>query len=445
MLTSPAPRTALMITAAHSVTSVTSRAALTTVALMKLDPQAAKDRKERAAKHDRRVEVRREASGNASLSGRELSVADAMASKSYLDAIAAQLRTAGVDGTLDSLRALALTELTQGRDPLTLPTPDPAEPAPGTQARPGAAPDSDVRDSGSPNDGASPSASGASASAPGASASASAPAGPTVPSLRAGTSGSASAAIPRVTAPLPATINLLVPAGTLLGWSTAPGWAGGWGSLDPDDTRDIVRAASQDPRTRWCLTYTGPDGTGVAHACATGQHPWPPPGHPDRPRSAHRPDLPRPSHRPDPPRPSHRPDLPRPPEAGPSADQAAQLADLLRALNAIPRPIAKGICEHRQAEDGYTPSRKLKHLIRARSATCSAPGGGAQAVHCDLDHVVPYPEGATCECNLHPACRRHHRCKQAPGWNVEETEPGVLRWTTPAGRTHTSTPTAYDL
>jgi hypothetical protein len=45
---------------------------------------------------------------------------------------------------------------------------------------------------------------------------------------------------------------------------------------------------------------------------------------------------------------------------------------------------------------------------------------------------------------LGPACR-HHRCKQAPGWGVEETEPGVTRWTTPAGRTHTTTPTTYDL
>ena len=86
---------------------------------MKLDPRAAKERKERAAKHDRRVEVRREASGNASLSGRELPAADAMASKSHLDAVAARLRAAGHAGTLDHLRALALTELTQGRDPLS--------------------------------------------------------------------------------------------------------------------------------------------------------------------------------------------------------------------------------------------------------------------------------------------------------------------------------------
>jgi hypothetical protein len=101
---------------------------------MKLDPQAARDRKERAAR-DRRVEVRREASGNASLAGRELPAADAMASKAHLDAVAARLRRAGIDGTLDHLRALALTELTQGRDPLSSLIPSPGTPdAPGPAA-----------------------------------------------------------------------------------------------------------------------------------------------------------------------------------------------------------------------------------------------------------------------------------------------------------------------
>ncbi len=424
---------------------------------MKLDPQAAKDRKERAATRDRRVEVRREASGNASLSGRELAVADAMASKSHLDAVAARLRAAGHGGTLDHLRALALTELTQGRDPLALLTPAPAGlaggPAPagpgaGTPPNPDAGPDPDAPDPDSPAD-----------DAPGKTAPA-----PNGPAQFSPTPGPRPA--PRATAPFPATINLLVPAGTLLGWSAAPGWAGGWGLLDPDDTRDIVQAASQHPATRWCVTYTGPDGTATAHACAHGQHPWTPPEHthqPDHPDPPHHPDHPHHPHHPSPPErpeppgdgpphdPRHRPQR-RPPgrpepsaSESPDAAQAAQLAGLLRALNAVPRPIAKGSCEHRHAEDRYTPSRTLKHLVRARTATCSAPGCGAQAVHCDLDHVVPYPDGATCECNLHPACRRHHRCKQAPGWNVQETEPGVMRWTTPANRTHTTSPTVYDL
>jgi hypothetical protein len=46
---------------------------------------------------------------------------------------------------------------------------------------------------------------------------------------------------------------------------------------------------------------------------------------------------------------------------------------------------------------------------------------------------------------LGPKCRRHHRAKQAPGWRVEQTEPGIMRWTLPNARTHTTTPTVYDL
>jgi len=61
-------------------------------------------------------------------------------------------------------------------------------------------------------------------------------------------------------APLPATINLIVPAGTLLGWSTAPAQAGAWGLLDAGDTRTIVTAAAAHPATRWCVTLTGPEG-----------------------------------------------------------------------------------------------------------------------------------------------------------------------------------------
>ena len=48
-----------------------------------------------------------------------------------------------------------------------------------------------------------------------------------------------------------------------------------------------------------------------------------------------------------------------------------------------------------------------------------------------------------CECELTPLCRHHHRCKQAEGWWLEQPEPGVLVWHTPAGRTYTTTPTRY--
>jgi hypothetical protein len=42
-----------------------------------------------------------------------------------------------------------------------------------------------------------------------------------------------------------------------------------------------------------------------------------------------------------------------------------------------------------------------------------------------------------------PLCRRHHRAKQAEGWHLEQPEPGVLLWRTPAGRRYGTTPTEY--
>ncbi len=54
----------------------------------RLNPEAVKARKEHAKQHGQRVEARREASGNASLAGRELDTADVLASKAHIDALA---------------------------------------------------------------------------------------------------------------------------------------------------------------------------------------------------------------------------------------------------------------------------------------------------------------------------------------------------------------------
>jgi hypothetical protein len=107
-------------------------------------------------------------------------------------------------------------------------------------------------------------------------------------------------------------------------------------------------------------------------------------------------------------------------------------------------PVIRGPCPHARAEQRYRPGRRLQHLIQARTATCAAPGCGRRAASCDLDHTSPHHHGGrTCECNLAPLCRHHHRCKQAEGWRLEQPEPGVLVWHTPAGRTYTTTPTQY--
>jgi hypothetical protein len=362
---------------------------------LKLAPEAVRARKELARQLGQRVEARREESGNASLAGRELDTADVIASKAYIDAVAARLRDSGLGGTLASLRALVLVDLTQGRDPLNRLSPQPA-PAP-ADPRPADGP------SGAPS-GHRPESAAGPDDAPELGES----------SPRGGTPR------PSDPAPMPALINLLVPAGTLFGWGTAPAQAAGWGLLDADETRALVRAASQHPRTRWCLTLTAPDGTAIAHACANGRHLWKPPD-------------------------TASPQTGRIRDGTPAPEQAAQLTDLLHRMKLTFEPIARDTCDHRHAEDRYVPSRKLKHLLRARAQTCTAPACNAQALYCDIDHTTPYPDGPTCECNTNPKCRRHHRTKQAPGWKAEQPAPGTSTWTTPSGRTHITTPTAYDL
>jgi hypothetical protein len=351
---------------------------------MKLNPEAVRARKERTRRDAQRVEARRELSGNASLSAREMATADAMACKSHIDAVALELRAGGAPGTLGALRVLALTDLAQGRNPLDRLGPQATPPAP-VSADPPADPDT------WPGWGSDP--------------------GDDLEDLDRDDPGEPERAAP---VPTPALINLIVPAGTLLGWSSAPGEAGTWGLLDRDETRSMAGAAAQHSQTRWCVTLTAPDGTALAPGCARGQHP----------------DL------------LSQLGEDEPGDAGPAPP--ARLAALLRRLSPIFTTIAKDGCDHACAEEHYTPSRKLRHLVRARNATCDAPGCDAPAVNADLDHTIPWPDGPTCQGNLAPRCRTHHRAKQAPDWKVEQLRPGVSRWTMPSGRTHVTRPTKYD-
>jgi hypothetical protein len=425
---------------------------------MKLDPEATKTRKEKTKRVAQRVQVQLERSGNASVAGRELDIADALASKANIHATALRLRRSGLAGSLDQLRAGVFNDLLQGRNPF-----DRLAPIPEAPAAHDAPDDDDVRNDDLASGGGPAPAGDPAPEAEGTPPDDSVPAAPTPESPadgwdslddpgaddgdvddaddgdgaggeigswpdsgddpgRADDPGYDEESPPAsgtARTPTPAIINLVVHAGTLLGWDTTPSQASGWGLLNPSETRDIVGAASMHPQTRWCMTVIGPDGTAVAHGCSPGQHRWSPP----------------------PPDPKEPP--PQPPPDRPSASQAERFLDLVRALNVKFEPIARGTCDHRHAEEHYTPSRKLQHLIRARSGTCTAPGCQAQAVHADLDHTTPYPEGRTDECNLGPKCRTHHRAKQTPGWNVEQPEPGIFRWTLPSGRSHTTSPSTY--
>ena len=113
-----------------------------TAVAMKLDPEAFKRGKDEARRDRQRVVAGREESGNAFLAGRELAIEDALASKAHIDALAVALRRGGLPGTLQHLRVLAFTDLTQGRNPLRPPHRPPARRAgrPGRLRQPGAWP-----------------------------------------------------------------------------------------------------------------------------------------------------------------------------------------------------------------------------------------------------------------------------------------------------------------
>jgi hypothetical protein len=86
-------------------------------------------------------------------------------------------------------------------------------------------------------------------------------------------------------------------------------------------------------------------------------------------------------------------------------------------------------------EIGYRPPGRLRRQVEAFNPTCTHPGCDRPAERCDLDHTVPYDQGGlTCEHNLHPTCRRHHRVKQAPGWELIQINSGVYLYLTPTGQ-----------
>ena len=84
--------------------------------ILKLDPDAARKRKEAAAKHEAEVRRFREDSGNAGMIARELPPDEVLASWQHVDQRAHDLRAAGMPGTLRELRIQAYLDLLQERD-----------------------------------------------------------------------------------------------------------------------------------------------------------------------------------------------------------------------------------------------------------------------------------------------------------------------------------------
>ena len=74
--------------------------------------------------------------------------------------------------------------------------------------------------------------------------------------------------------------------------------------------------------------------------------------------------------------------------------------------------------------DRYEVSDRLKAKADLLHPTCVFPWCTRPARRCDKDHVVAHADGgATCDCNLAPLCRRHHRLKTRSGWRYRPSRP----------------------
>ncbi|MGD0936111.1 MAG: DUF222 domain-containing protein [Streptosporangiaceae bacterium] len=446
----------------HAVTGKTPgqiRAAIAR-AVLKADPNAARQRREQAQK-DARVELWREDAGTAAIVSFGLPPDEALAADQQITSRAMDLKAAGVPGSMDALRVRAYLDALLGQDTAaryqTAPSQHnrPESNSPSSNSPGSDPPSSDIPGSNSP---ASDKASGSTGNnsrgdgSPGRCDSGApnrgqdgepgAPAVDSTPGSAASDPGPASGTRPD--GPPPASIrpaakvNLTIPLATLLGLAEHPGQVTGFGPIDPALARALAAEAAGHPATTWCITVTDPDGHPLAHGCARKG---------GRKRKTGR--------RTRPPAPGNQPSGGTGPPGGYRtwrlrSDRLGRLSGAGQAglpeLTVDLEPIPVSNCDHRHQTSAHDPSDKLRHLVEIRDGTCNWPPCQRDAARCDYEHTIAFENGGlTCACNGGPRCRHHHHAKQGHGWKLEQNQPGYHTWITPAGRRYTSGPSQYPI
>ena len=225
-----------------------------------------------------------------------------------------------------------------------------------------------------------------------------------------------------------AKVNVTVPLATLEERAERPGETTGLGAVDPELARQLARNAAADPRSGWCVTVTDQHGRAVGHGCARPVRKYAR-GSPGSPAWTLERD--------------HDPLASGGPGPGGYGRWRLRLGRGQEfTVDIGPVPVAS--CDHRNASPGYRPKARLRHLVEIRDGECTGPMCRRAARRCDFEHAIPWDQGGrTCACNTGPVCRHHHQAKQSPGWRLDQYEPGSHTWTTPSGRSYTSTPATY--
>ena len=424
-------------------------------AALTVDPVSATRRRQDAERSKCRVQLFREETGAAGLSGRDLPTDQTLAAHAHVCARAQDYQDSGAfpaDTRMDQYRATAYLDLLNGI---------PADARIATGQLDTVNRDTDEPDTADPDDGGGPNGGGP-GKGPGEG-----PGGGEEPAGRP---------TPRAGAPsLLRLTDLVLPLATLLGLADRPGEGHGLGPLDPDLCRELAMAATGSPFTRLCVTVTDAEGTAIGHGCAK------PPRRP-RPKtgtagSTATGRIPSPGAHAaltlparvnltitagrlaelaatGPPGTSAPPGSPgRTPwtftstgDPGPPGGYGTWTLTLPggRSLTVNLEPVPALACDHRHESHAYQPNDTLRHLVQVRDYECTFPPCSRHARESDFEHAVPYDKGGrTCACNAGARSRACHQVKQSAGWTVTQPEPGWHQWQTPSGRVYTQGPKRY--
>ena len=396
-------------------------------AAITVDPESARRRRQDAEQHRSRVELSREQSGAAALSGRDLPTDQTLAAHASICDRAQAYKDSGAfpeDTRMDQYRAAAYLDLISGIAAET-------RIASGHLASFGSTGTSAAED---------------------APAEGSATQGATAGEGDRGPTGVAAAPPP------PRLADLVIPLATLLGLAERPGEGYGLGPLDPDLCRELAVAAAASSHSLLCVTVTGPDGIAIGHGCARrdrrkagnrGAAPATLASLPTRvnltisadrltevaghPAGAGPPGLPPWT-------------LAKHGDQGPPDGYGTWTLTLPdgRHLTVELEPVPTLDCDHRHESHAYQPNDRLRHLVQVRDGTCTFPPCSRAARESDFEHATPYHKGGrTCGCNAGARSRQCHQVKQSPGWTVTQPKPGWHQWQTPAGRVYIQGPKRY--
>ncbi len=435
-------------------------------AILRVDPDAARQRREQAQR-DARVELWREDVGTAALCGFGLPPDEALAADQMISSRALELKAAGMAGTMDQLRVRAYLDVLLGQDSSPVLA---GQDSSARQSTEGAGPAETEGQGRAETEGQGPADDPAgtpdradtpnrAADEPGSpqrgAAGADASELPNSNQPGGGSSQSGAGTGSRPAVGIAAQINMTIPLATLLGLAERPGEAAGFGPLDPALARAMATAAATRPATTWCLTVTDQDGHPTAHGCARPtRRVGPGPGYGTGPGSGTGGQTTGPP----PPGTSspggHGRRGPHGRDGGadnePPGGHGGYGIWRLRPVDHGPdltinlEPVAVTDCDHRHETAAHDPSNKLRHLIYIRDGECTWPPCRRSARRCDFEHAIPWETGGrTCVCNAGARCRHHHHQKQAPGWRLDQHQPGYHTWTTPSGRQYTTGPTSY--